>query len=104
MSSGHRVYAEQCFVINKPERYCIAQDDKKRGKKSPKTHYFKKIKELPAMQTTYSVPLNQSRAASQTGIARVLGEIAALIDGTVAVFTEAFDLSSAARARFPSAD
>ncbi len=41
---------------------------------------------------------------SESGLSRLIADIAALIDGTVAVFTEAFDLSSAARARFPAAD
>ena len=42
--------------------------------------------------------------ASQSGFARLIADLASLIDNTVEVFTEAFDLSSAARARFPSAD
>ncbi len=56
------------------------------------------------MPTTYSAPSRPALAASQTGLARFFGDIAALLDGTVEVFTEAFDLSSAARARFPAAD
>jgi len=41
---------------------------------------------------------------SQSGFSRLIADLSALIDGTVEIFTEAFDLSSAARARFPSAD
>jgi hypothetical protein len=56
------------------------------------------------MPTTFTAASQGELATSQTGLSRLFVEIAALIDGTVAVFTEAFDLSSAARARFPSAD
>ena len=56
------------------------------------------------MPTVYTASSSRDAAASQTGLARFFGDIAALFDGAVEVFTEAFDLSSAARARFPSAD
>ena len=56
------------------------------------------------MPTTFTASSRSALAASQTGISRFFGELAALIDGTVEVFTEAFDQSSAARARFPAAD
>jgi hypothetical protein len=55
------------------------------------------------MPTVYTASSSRD-ATSQTGLARFFGDIAALFDGAVEVFTEAFDMSSAARARFPSAD
>jgi hypothetical protein len=56
------------------------------------------------MPTAYTASSSRDAAASQTGLARFFGDIAALFDSTVEIFTEAFDQSSAARARFPAAD
>ena len=56
------------------------------------------------MPTTYAASSSRDLSANLSGFSRFFGEIAALFDGAVEVFTEAFDGSSAARARFPSAD
>lgn len=56
------------------------------------------------MPTNFTASASRDLTAGQTGFARFFGEIAALFDGAVEIFTEAFDGSSAARARFPSAD
>jgi hypothetical protein len=56
------------------------------------------------MPITYAASSSRDLTASHSGFSRFIVEIAALFDGAVEVFTEAFDGSSAARARFPAAD
>ena len=56
------------------------------------------------MPTAHITASSRDLTASQSGFSRFIVEIAALFDGAVEVFTEAFDGSSAARARFPAAD
>jgi hypothetical protein len=56
------------------------------------------------MPTTYAALSSRDLTAGQTGFSRFIVEISALFDGAVEIFTEALDGSSAARARFPSAD
>jgi hypothetical protein len=56
------------------------------------------------MPTAHIAASRRDLTASQGSFSRFIVEIAALFDGAVEVFTEAFDGSSAARARFPAAD
>ena len=56
------------------------------------------------MSTANTAAATRRDLASQVGFSRLFADIATLIDNTVEIFTEAFDLSAAARARFPSAD